>query len=208
MLTFDRAQVTERIVVLPKQLRIAFAAACTQRLLPKSIGKSAVNSRERPESAMRMLRELWDGVEQDAFDPKNLRRDFAACEALVAEYERGPNCADSEIDEDAILSLAHALNTALSGSSHDAMLAAESAYNALDDYIIQRFDVDVNTPGVQSLIDSFPVMQAELSRQQADLAELHAAAKNPGSEAAVITRIRRRAERDAISFFGSPSPRG
>ena len=82
------------------------------------------------------------------------------------------------------------------------MWAVEQAYAALDDYIIRCFKVDVNVPHAQSYIDSFPIMQAELSRQQTDLAELHAAARGAADEAAVIARIKRRAENDAASFFG------
>jgi hypothetical protein len=202
MLTFDRDRMTEQIVALPKLMRVAFAAACVQRQLASPVRKPRVGSTGDRGSVTRMLRDLWNGVERNAFDVEKLRRDFAVCEALMHKYDGQPEDVDSEIHPQIPLSLAHALRAAFSDSSHDVMLAAEGAYNTLDAYITERFALDYNAPGIQALIDSYPVMQVELSRQQVDLAELRTAAQTPSAEAAVIARIRRRAERDAASFFG------
>ena len=200
MLTFDKDQMAAQIEHLPKRLRVAFAAACAQRQLPSYVSTSAVNPTGNPEAVTRMLRELWEGVEQNAFEPEKLRRDVALCDLLTpshdTEWFSGAGFAQT-----ALLSLAYAFDSALSGGSQVSLLAAKCAVSALDDYIIQNFRVDVTAPGARSFIRAFPIMQAELSRQQADLTELSAAARHPGSEAAVIARIRRRAESDAGSFF-------
>lgn len=205
MLTFDEKQVMDLIELLPKRLRAAFAAACAQRQLPNYIRTSAVNPIANPEAVTRMLRELWDSIEQNAFEPEKIRRDLDLCDALTpgddTEWFSGGGFAQR-----ALLSLAYAFDTALSGGSQEAMWAAYGACEALEKHIVERFGVDdvvpYNAPGRCSFIDSFPIMQAELSRQQADLMELQVAAKAPSSEAAVIARIKRRAESDAGSFFG------
>jgi len=201
MLTFERRQITDQIDPLPKRLRVAFAVACAQRLLPCYIRTSADNPTGNPKAATRIVCELWNAVERNTLDPEELQRALVACDAIIPDYE--PKYFDGlEYAEDAIVSLSHALRAALGGESDEAMCAAERAYNALDEYINQKFRIDINAPGAQSRIDSFPIIQAELARQQADLADLRAAAKNPGSEAAVIARIKHRAEHDAASFFG------
>jgi uncharacterized protein YjaG (DUF416 family) len=200
MLTFETKQVMEQIDPLPKRLRVAFAAACAQRQLPNYVRTSAANPTGNPKAVIRMLRELWDAIARDAFALEKIQHEAALCKALIPDYEE---CFEGiEYAEDAVLSLAYALDTALSGISEDPMWAAQRAYSALNEYVIQRFGVDTNAPHAQAFIDSFPIIQAELSRQQADLAELHAAARHPGSEVAVIARIKRRAESDAASFFG------
>jgi len=200
MLTFERKQMMDQIDPLPKRLRVAFAAACAQRQLPNYVRTSAANPTGNPKAVTRMLRELWDRVARNAFEPEKLRREAALCRALVPDAEE--QFEGIGYAENAVVSLAYAFDTALSGGSQETVWAAERAYDSLDVYVIDHFGVDVNTPHVQSYIDSFPIIQAELSRQQADLAELHAAAKDPSAEAAVIARIKRRAESDAASFFG------
>jgi hypothetical protein len=200
MLTFDREQMMERIGPLPKRLRVVFAAASAQRQLPNYLRRSATNSGGNVEAAVRILRELWDSVARNEFELEKLRRDVAVCITLIRHYEKYPE--GIELAEDAVASLAYALETAISGGSQETLWAAERAYSALDQYIIERFGVDVNAPHAQARIDAFSIMQAELSRQRADLLDLHGAAKHPGNEAAVIARIKRRAERDAVSFLG------
>jgi len=200
MLTFERKQVMEQIDPLPKRLRVAFAAACAQRQLPNYVRTSAANPTGNPKAVTRMLRELWGDIARDAFAREKIQHEAALCAALIPDYVE---CFEGiEYAEDAVLSLAFALDTALSGTSEDTMWAAQRAYSALNEYVIQRFAVDTNAPHAQAFIDSFPMIQAELSRQQVDLAELRAAVKHPGSEAAVIARIKGRAESDAASFFG------
>lgn len=200
MLTFERKQVMDQIEPLPRRLRVAFAAACAQRQLPNYVHTSAANPTGNTKAVTRMLRALWDGIARNAFDPENLRRDAALCKALIPDYEEFFE--GIEYAEDAVASLSYALDTALSGTGQDAMWAAQRAYSALNEYIIQRFRVDTNTPNVQAFIDSFPIIQAELSRQRADLADLRAAAAYPSDETAVIVRVKHRAESDAASFFG------
>jgi hypothetical protein len=200
MLTFDRKQMMEWIRPLPKRLRVVFAGASAQRQLPNYLSRSAANPAGNLEAAMRILRELWDSVARNEFELEKLRRDVAVCDALIRYYEKYPE--GIELAEDAVASLAYALETAISGGSQETMWAAERAYSALDQYIVERFGVDVNAPHAQARIDAFPIMQAELSRQRADLLDLNAAAKRPGNEAAVIAQIKRRAERDAVSFLG------
>jgi hypothetical protein len=201
MLTFERRQIVDRIDPLPPQLRAAFAAACAQRQLPNYIRAAAVNQIGGPGDPARILSELWESIESNAFELKKLKRDRAACERIIDDYYDGM-FEGFEFAEDAVASLIYALDTACSRSSQDAMWAAERAHHALFDYIVKRFDLDPGEAAVRSQIDAFPIMQAEMSRQQADLLDLHAAAQAPGNEAAVIARIKRRAESDAASFFG------
>jgi hypothetical protein len=200
MLTFDRKQLTNQLQPLPKRLRVAFAAACAQRQVPHYPHTSAANPTGNPKAVTRMLRELWKGLAQNALELEKLRRDRAVCDALIADYEE--RFSTLLFANNAVTSLAYALDTALSGDGQDAMWAAERACESLHYYIEDHLGVKPKTPRDWSPIVSFPIMQAELARQQADLAELHAATEDPDKQAAVIARIKQRAENDAASFFG------
>jgi hypothetical protein len=186
---------TGQIELLPKRLRLAFAAACAQRQLPNYVRTSAANPMGNPEAVTRMLCELWSSIERNEFEPEKLRRDLDLCDALTPSHDT-EWFSGSGFAQRALLALAYALDAALSGGSEDAMWAAYCACEALEKYITERFAVD------DASIESVPIMQVELSRQQTDLMELRAAAKIPSNEIAVIAWIKRRAESDASSFFG------
>jgi len=201
MLTFESEQLIEQIRPLPRQLRVAFAVACAQRQIPNYLHKFSVDPIGDANTVVKILRNLWKGAERNIFALERLRRDLEICEELVTYYEHARR-EGNEYPEDAVSSLAYALDTVFSHGAQEAMWAASRARDALFAYITERFDLDAGTQHGRSLINSFSIMQAELARQQADLTELHAAVKHPGSEAAVINKIKRRAERDAASFFG------
>jgi hypothetical protein len=42
----------------------------------------------------------------------------------------------------------------------------------LDDFVINRNDIDTNVPGLEARVVADPLMQAELARQQRDLEQL------------------------------------
>jgi len=201
MLTFDSKQMKGQIDPLPKRLRVAFAAACTQRQLLNYVQTSAANPTGDPEAVKRILLGLWECVEHNVFEPEKIRHDLVVCEALTPSHDT-ESFPGMEFAQRALLSLAYAFDTALLDDSQEAVWAAQCAVEALDDYARQRFSMEHDIQGRRPRLASIPIEQAELSRQQADLEELHAAANDPGNEAAVIVRIRRRAEKDASSFFG------
>jgi hypothetical protein len=203
ILRFEREKLTKELASLPKRLRAVFAAACAQRFLPTHIHRAEATRTCDPSAPRRIMKALWDSLEKDSFDANELRSDRDVCISLLphpdAQFVEG-----EEYLDDALGSLVYALGVQLTGDSQEAAWAAERAYDALDRHVIQQHNIDTNTnrTRAQLLIDSFPPIQAELRRQQADLAELRSAAKNSGSEAAVIARIRRRAEADSTTFLG------
>jgi hypothetical protein len=200
-LEFDLAKLTAELDALPKRLRVAFAAACVQRQLPSYLRYARGQNPKDGEEMADILFRLWNAIERNQFASDALRRDRALCETLIPGDDHG-DFEGWEYAEDAALSLCYAIEAELTAKSENAAHGAHHAYAALDDYVIGRFDVDVNAPGARQRIDSFPIVQAEFRRQQADLAELRSAALAPGRAQGVIERIKLRAERDSASFFG------
>jgi hypothetical protein len=204
MLYFDDKELLDDLAELPTILRTTFAAACAQRLLPNYVryaNDGAMNA--NPAAVSNALAALWRMIENDRFDAALLAKEYELCVSLIPDaykqYIQGHEEANG-----AILSIAFAIRAQVEDDAKLAAAAARQAYNSLDHYIMERYGIDVSAPGAQQKIDAYPIMQLELRRQQVDLAELHLAAKNAGSERAVILRTRRRAEQDAAPLDQLP----
>ena len=137
-----------------------------------------------------------------ASSPGILKGDLEICETLIpgedVSYFDG-----YEYVENAMVSLAYAIESELKGGVEEAVWAAEQGPASLFIFV-QSLVGDVESRADMARIDAHPLMQAELRREEADLADLQLAAKNPGSETEIIARIRRRARVDSEFFFRLP----
>jgi len=156
-----------------------------------------------PAALSSALATLWRMIESDRFDDGLLKREYDVCVSLMPDYDKHYIQGQEEA-EDAVLSIAYAIRTQVDDAAKYAELAAEKAYDSLDHYLIERYAIDLDEPRVRHKIEAYPIMQRELQRQQADLAELQEAAQNSGRERAVISRIKQRAEQDAAPLDQLP----
>jgi hypothetical protein len=202
VLRFALDDLSKKLASLPRRLRTAFAAACTQRLMPGYTRFASGNFKPNPQQAMKILDELWNDIENGSSDPGKLKRDFEICETLIpgddVSYFDG-----FEYVEDAMVSLAYAIKSELEGGAEEAMWAAERGESSLFRFV-EGLVGDVESRADMARIYSHPLMQTELRRREADLADLQSAANNPGNGPAIIARIRRRAEADSEFFFRLP----
>ena len=198
----SRDELSKKLSSLPRRLRTAFAAACAQRLMPGYIRSASRNLNANPQQAVKILDELWNDIRGGSADGNKLNRDVESCAALLpgddVSYFEG-----IEYAENAILSLIFAIESELKGAAERAAQAAGEVHDSLFIFV-QGLVGDVESRADMARIDSHPLMQAELRRQAADLADLESAAKNPGSEPPIIARIRRRAEADSEFLFRLP----
>jgi uncharacterized protein YjaG (DUF416 family) len=202
ILRFSRDDLSKKLSSLPRRLRTAFAAACAQRLMPGYIRSASRNSNANPQQAIKILDELWNDIRGGSPDRNKLNRDVESCAALIPDYD------DSYFDgieyaEDAICSLIFAIESELKGEAENAAWAAHRAHESLF-HFVESLVGHAETRADLARIDPHPLIQTELRRQAADLADLESAAKNPGSEPAIIARIRRRAQADSEFFFRLP----
>lgn len=202
LLRFSRDDLSKKLSSLPRRLRTAFAAACAQRLLPGYARFASGNLNANPRQAAKILDELWNDIQSGFSDPSKLKRNVETCETLIPNSDL--NYFDGiEYVESALFSLAYAIDSELKGGAEEAVWAAEEAPNSLFRFV-KRLLGCAESRAEMARIDSHPLMQAELRRQEADLADLESAAKNPSSEPAMIAGIRRRAQADAEFFFRLP----
>jgi hypothetical protein len=94
-----------------------------------------------------------------------------ATELLPGEDHR-PWVLEQGAAEDAVSAVLYSLRSRQSGLPEEAGWAAAVACDALDDFVINRDDIDTNVPGSEARLVADPLMQAELTRQQRDLEQL------------------------------------
>ena len=201
----DKQQLTDDLAKLPRVLLMTFAAACAQRLLPNYLRYASAARHAKPAAMSNALAGLWSMIESCRFDEGVLAKDYDLCLSLIDDANNNEAPRREYIQggaeaEDAVLAIAYAIR-ARNGDPEEGEAAAEQAINAIDSYLTQRHEVDLDDKEWHQKLEAHPIMQMELRRRHMDLAELLAAARNPGGERAVIERIQRRAEMDAVSLW-------
>jgi uncharacterized protein YjaG (DUF416 family) len=200
-LNYDEQRLVEELEGLPHQLRVAFATACAERLLPAYTDFSERARMGDPKELTSILERLWVDLEGDAMTFAEVEEAIAKCMTLVLPLENKPLIAGQTAAEDAGAALCYALRCRKTGDSQEAAWAARRTYEALDDFVISREDIDTNQPGGEQQALSHPLIQAELGRQRRDLNELIGFGGQ--NVLGVVAPLRERAKAEARTFFGS-----
>jgi uncharacterized protein YjaG (DUF416 family) len=191
VLDFDETQLVRDLESLLPRMRVAFAAACAERLRPAYLAFAERAGAGDPEAFEASLDRLWSDLDEHPMTDDELRDRIEECMALIPQEDDGAWSAEQAYAEDAAAALAYALRCRQSGQSQEAAWAARRAYEAIDYY--------VTALGTNDQVLSHPLVQAELGRQQQDIKKL----KTPDADVRrIIAKLRERAEKDAICFFG------
>lgn len=180
MLRYDEPALIARLEALSPRARLAFAAACAERLRGYFGYPNSPPTPRVLEEALEALRraihkELPDASVQAAVD---------ACEASL------------DIDDDAVAAVMYAWDAQGSASAQAAAWAARRGYEARDRLVSEALDVDFKLEGAEQRILEHRIVQAELQRQANDL-ELLAASGD--RTATVLARARQAGNaRDAV----------
>jgi uncharacterized protein YjaG (DUF416 family) len=200
ILSFDEKALLAQLRRLPNQLCVAFAAACAQRQLPNYASFAKVTGTGNPALLAKALTCVWEDIGGNSAAHVELREKLNSCMSLLPKDEV-QRLGQQPYADDAVASVAYAIRARLTGECQEAMWAARRAYEALDHYVIARFNPIIVEPDAENRIVAHPLVQAELRRQRADLSQLQEAAMNPASEREVITDVRSRSQVDAAVFF-------
>ena len=142
---FDEKELEEQIEQLPITSRAAFAAACAERMAPSYQAYSARTGTGDPTIYRELLRRLWTDLAGQPMSATEIDRNIERSEELFPE-EPDPWMPEYPAAEDAAAALAYSLACRRNGSSKEAVWAARRAYEALDDYVITRENIDTNAP--------------------------------------------------------------
>lgn len=194
MKRFEEDRLVAALSELPPALRVAFAAACAERLLPRYVDFANRFADGAAEALQASLGRLWDDLAGAPMPANELAEMTQRCMQLTEEKPDEAWSVLAAQAEDATAAVAYAIRCRLNGDPQEAAWAARRAYEAWDQYVIERDDVDISLDGAEARVLADVLVQAELSRQQADLTELRAAATSAAAD--VVSRLRARARRD------------
>ena len=180
MLRYDEPTLIARLEALSLRARVAFAAACAERLrgyfgYPDSPPTPRVLEAALEALAKAIRKELPDMALQAAAE---------ACEASL------------DVDDDAVAAVMYACRAQGGGGAQAAAWAARRGYDARDRLVSEALGIDFNLEGAEQRVLEHPVIQAELHQQANDLKVL---APSDDQAPAVLARARKAAgARDAV----------
>lgn len=203
IIELSRTQLMKKLDRLPLLLRVVFAAACAERLLPGYVLFSDLTQQGDPQAITRALARLWEDLAGDPMSDIEAQANVSTCMALVPPDDDASLGTESAYAEDACVAVVYALKCRHSGDSQEAMWSAERATSTLDTFVINRDNVNLNALGAERRILADPLIQAELARQLRDLDELLGATDEDVKQLAA--RFRDRAKAEGRLFFGVPS---
>lgn len=201
MLRFEKAKLSGRLASLSHRGRVAFAAACAERLAP------AYRLFEKePNEHVRKLEQAVEHLWSDSKSKTSMDELEAEIEGIMEIIPQEDDFAgvwtqEATSAQNAGMAVVYALRTMLTNDVEEAAWAAQVAYEALDNFVVNKEDIDMTTPEGEMRALSHELVQAELARQQMDLEDLEAVPPRAQQEA--IERIRQRAKADAARFFES-----
>lgn len=198
---FDEKIRLEELSALPKEARIAFAAACAQRLT-SGVEWAKAGGLAYQRLLRRGLAVTWDAAEGVAQSTTTVASLLAECDALLKDEDEGAWSTMRVFSEHAITAVRYALSMILSGSAQEALWAARQNLDALDYYVSDSKGLESWSELDEKQIAASSLVQREVGRQQRDISELTAVASRSNLRMAVKD-LRRRAEEEAATLFSS-----
>jgi uncharacterized protein YjaG (DUF416 family) len=180
--------------------RVAFAAACCERLLPNY----AAFVQEAGWGDTQILRTaidyIWDVVaDAHPADDSEVRRLIESCDRIIPDTQDHDTISVSAA-LDAGSAVIETLQTLLDGNPRRIVDVASFCRDTVDMYIQDRDDLDYNTDAsFEAKILEDPLMKRELERQSAILSEL---ANNPVLDRSLLTRLRNESNDNGRSNIG------
>jgi uncharacterized protein YjaG (DUF416 family) len=172
LLRFDKTQLLAKIAQLSEQDRTAFAAAIAERMLGAYAKYSNRTGRGSPSQLREILESVWANLAGIPMSEQGIATMIDRATGLLPGEDHRPWVLEQGAAEDAVSAVIYSLRSRMSGLPEEAMWAATVACDAVDDFVINRDDIDMNSPGSEARVVADPLMQAELGRQQRDLDEL------------------------------------
>jgi len=205
MRKFDESKLVTELERLPIVFRVGFAAACAERQMSAyRLFEAASGGGGAPDSLEHALDHVWAEPTRTK-SVAELEHQIEEVMALIPQEDGAQREWTQEATnaQNAGMSVVYALRTRLTGEAQEAAWAARVAYEALDNFVINKEAIDTSVPGGELRVVSHPLVQAELERQERDLRELLAA--SDGEVEKVLQQLRDRSRAESALFFGPVS---
>lgn len=177
MMIYDESHLIKMLNALPRELRVAFAVLCAERLMPAYAEFARRLSSLDPTILISILGRLWRALGGEAMTGEEIQSNLDTCMTLIQAEDEGQWSSLRAYAEDAVAAVAYALRVQQSGESQEAAWAARRVYEALDHFVINKESIDTNKAGSEKSIMGHPLVQQELVQQQKDLDDLNILAR-------------------------------
>ena len=205
-LEFNEELLNEELDRLAPAVNLAFAACCAQRLRSVCHAFARVTGRTHIADLVdQSLDYIWTHIlsSPDTSQTDQLLEDLMDAMPTERDSDRSELTAYAE---DGMSSVAYCLRFMQSGDAQEAAWAARRVYEALDQCVLYRGDIQVYEPGGEARIIEDPLIQVELSRQARDLAELKSAGDH--LTAVFLDSMRQRSMKEQALIWAAASGLG
>jgi len=167
-LRFDKQRLLADLNRLPVELRVAFACACAQELMPCYVAYCAKLETGEAEARylVTALEQLWDDLVDPKMDTGTVAQMAERALALVPQDDFAWSLGVPYAME-AAAAATYALQTRCKGDSQAAVWAAQCVYNVLDAYVIHVAlgDPQILDRAAQATVLVHPLIQGLFARQ-------------------------------------------
>jgi uncharacterized protein YjaG (DUF416 family) len=197
---YDHSVITARLTQIDKVLRPLFAVTIAERFLPAL--QEYVNMGGKVNGALvtDALNIVWQVAEGHRPDVKEVQTLLDRCMEAV-RVTASEETETAFYAQEAITCIAYALRAILSDDPQEAAWAAQCGYEAVDHYVIEQLALDVNREGSSETIQSHPVVQRELDRQEEVLQLLEKITAASGPRLGMLRDLRKISKQWALTVF-------
>jgi len=165
---FDLDSLEKRIARLPPRHRAAFAALCTERMLPNYAAFTRICRWGEPQKLRDALDKVYEALATGTVDSDALRKLKAACEKQIPDLD---DFADESVSwaADAGHALQATFECLLTGDPRQAASCATVAKDTVDNFIQEQMELSYSDPVLAGKLEDDPLLLREMSRQQYSL---------------------------------------
>jgi hypothetical protein len=189
-ITVIEADLLSSLRALKQEGRVAFAAACAERLMPFYDRFSVSIGRDIDRTIRGILERVWGGLGGPV--PIDISRLLGRCDDAELLIDQGEWTMERAGAEDAVAALAYALRCWKSADPQEAVWAARRACEAIDAVVEIQNESSASAPA--SLGYEHPLVQAKLARQRRDLEELL-------GQRVTVAQLRMRAQEESLEMI-------
>jgi uncharacterized protein YjaG (DUF416 family) len=193
--TFDPELLGKDLSALSKERRVAFCAACCQRMLPNYQKFSKIEGWGRPEVLTTALAEVWRFLDGTLFAKDRVDDLANGCQEAAPDTEEFTSLYTSSA-LDAASALVETLRCCDDGDPRHGVIVGTAARDSVDMYVQMRDQLDPSSPALEATILQDPLMQREIEKQRSDVVSLKTA---PTLSHEVLLRLRESSSYDILS---------
>jgi uncharacterized protein len=168
VVAFDLDALEKQVARLPPRHRAAFAALCTERMLPNYAMFSRMCRWGDPQLLRGALDKVYDALASGAVDDAAMRKLKASCEKLIPDLD---DFADESVSwaADAGHALVATFECLLTGDPRQAAACATASKDTVDNFIQEQTELSYSDPVLAGKLEDEPLLLREMSRQQDSL---------------------------------------